>query len=124
MIFLIELNLVTITILAPNLPVFFKKTSTGGVYFLPGEAVGGSKNDTQISGKVSKNDYALSDAPWSGRGDKGLYAPEGDRHITTTTSQRTDGLRKKRSFDSDVILMSRSIEVERGESESHISGDA
>lgn len=131
MIFLIELNLVTITVLAPNLPVFFKKTSTGGVYFLPGEAVGGSKNGTQLSShKGSKNTYALSNVvPWStSRSEAGVYTNEADRNVTFTTSQRGDDKHaKKASFDSDRILIRTSIEVERSlerqESESHQSGE-
>ena len=132
LIFLIELNLVTITVLAPNLPVFFKKTSTGGVYFLPGEVVGGSKNDTQLSSRRgSKNTYALSSVvPWSmSKSEGGVYTNEADRNATFTTSQRGDDRHtKKASFDSDRILIRTSIEIERSlerqESEWHQSGEA
>jgi hypothetical protein len=128
--FLIEQNVVTITVLAPNLPVFFKKTSTGGAYFLPGEAVGVSKNDTRMSSnRGSKHTYALSSIPWStSKSEGGVYTNEADRNVTFTTSQRGEGRdAKQASFDSDRILIRTSIEVERSlerqESESHQLGE-
>lgn len=122
MLFLIELNLVTITVLAPNLPVFFKKTSTGGVYFLLGEAVGRSKNDTR--GSKKKNTYFLSSIPWSTSKSEGVtYTSEAEHNVTSTFSQRREGKNgNEPSFDSDRILIRTSIEVERRSFEREISG--
>lgn len=116
MLFQIELNLVTITVLAPNLPLFFAKTSTGGVYFLPGEALGGSKSGTKTSNTYPSkgNSYALADkVRWSTRGDRVDLTGKGDDIITSTAVRGGEGGRGKRaSFDSDVILVRRSVDVE------------
>lgn len=127
MLFQIELNLVTMTVLAPNLPVFFQKTSTGGVYFLPGEAIGGSRSGTNPSNSVAaKVDcYALSNKTGhSTRVDGGVYTSKGDGIITSRATRGGEGrhLERRASFNSHVILMRRSVEVERvsdGEASDH-----
>lgn len=108
--FQIELNIMTMTVLAPNLPVFFQRASTGGVYFLPGEATNQSRRATDVSQELS---LKLNQLRWSGKGEAAVY--DGNLPHTTLTSTVSgtgnNGLTKKPSFDSDVILMQRSFEV-------------
>lgn len=109
MLLLIELNLVSITVLAPNLPVFFQNTSTGGVYFLPGEAVSTSKSGgADREGNAS---YALSNIYTGRSGGGGVTSVTGQGDGRGATQRAPRGRRE--SFDSDVILMRRSVEIER-----------
>lgn len=123
MLFLIELNLVSMTVLAPNLPVFFQNTSTGGVYFLPGEATGGTK-----SSKIRRDEntsYALSHV-YTGKSVGAVTSQAGHGEGSGGMQREQGGNRA--SFDSDVILMRRSIEIEQisetggSEPRSNISG--
>ena len=119
MLFQIELNIMTITVLAPNLPVFFQKTSTGGVFFLPGEATHGSKRGTE---PVNGDSAELKKVRWSSRQDGGVFDGKGDDGLTSTVTRTQNSAKeRKTSFDSDVILMQRSFEIMREEADGNAS---
>ena len=113
MLFQIELNIMTITVLAPNLPVFFQKTSTGGVFFLPGEATHSSPHGTE---RTNGNSAELNKMRWSHRQNAEVFDGKGADTLTTTVTRTQNSAKeRKASFDSDMILMRRSFDVAREE---------
>lgn len=105
MLFLIELNMFTLVVLAPNLPVFFQKTSTGGLHFVPAQSrmTGG----TSGSGKTGGS-YALS----ARRGkDEGALDSGKEDYIAKVACNSLKEATKRASFDSNVNLIRRSAEL-------------
>lgn len=105
--FLMELNFVTINVTAPSLPVFFEKTSTEGLHFVPGEAMrtkGGSM------AKYQGDIYVLSSRMKQSKRDDTKLSAKMDNE-TSTSKRRGDEKVRRTSFDSDAILVRRSVEI-------------
>lgn len=110
MLFQIELNIMTLTVLAPNLPVFFEKTSTGGIFFMPNETGPGSRRGTDPTPAKAAE---LDRVRWSSLHTGKVYdGKESDATNSTIIGTANGGKEKRASFDSDVILMSRSIDID------------
>lgn len=115
LLFIIEMFLSVMNLLAPNLPIFFDKTSTGGLHFRPGDT-----RKTAYSSSAGLSHYEDSSrgrfgSRVEGKGDKGNT--RGD-HIQLTeighnfsASIRGEQERRHSSFDSDAILVRRSVDV-------------
>lgn len=116
MIFLIELNLSIMNLLAPSLPMFFDKTSTGGLHFVPGDTMQTGKgtssggpshfasrqgNSSQIRSRIREGRSQFKEEP----------IPLGNRNGNFATSVRRDVEDDRGSFGSDKILVRQSFEV-------------
>jgi hypothetical protein len=103
---LAELALVTMTALAPNLPVFFQRTSTGALHFTPGDTMSGPAVPYVLSDLPTKKVKDGSDVYAGKKGFGNIKVrPAQDQHPG-------NGIRKRSSFDSDAILVRHSVEVE------------
>lgn len=107
--FLIDLNVVTMTVLAPNLPVFFAKTSTGGLNFMPNETLTARSRSNADSFKMKKSNT-------TSRSHSLPYAGGRNSVLETTISHGLDRQRLN-TFGSDVIMLRQSLEVRDGEEE-------
>ena len=101
-----------IQLISDRRPFFFEKTSTGGLYFQPGDHASSKGAGTTSASNI--NSYALSSGIRRTRGDTERYGGKGDM---VSSIQRSDGGTKRASFDSDVILVRRSVEIERESTE-------
>lgn len=103
MLFLIDLSIIIITVLSPNLPVFFAKTSTGGLNFMPNETLTARSKSNAESYKPGKSNGMrshVSNRPHDGR-----------RDTVLTTISHCEGNDRSQSFGSDVIILRRSVEI-------------
>ena len=115
MVFLIELNLSIMNLLAPSLPMFFDKTSTGGLHFVPGDTLrtdkGSSSNrPSNLGSRQVKNSQLRS------RTRERSQFEEEPIHLTKmngmfATTVRGDDKARQASFDSDRILVRHSVEM-------------
>lgn len=120
MVFLIELNLSIMNLLAPSLPMFFDKTSTGGLHFVPGDtmqtAQGTSINGpSHLASRQAKNSQLRSRVR-DGRSqyeDEPIQLSKMDGMFATTVQRDRyrDGEEDRASFGSDKILVRQSFEV-------------
>lgn len=115
LLFLIELFLSVMNLLAPSLPVFFDQTSTGGLYFRPDDnprtatysssaqrsRTGVSKNNTRV--KNTMDDDVRDD-------DRSVELTKMNNAFSAS-ARREQQQSGRTSFDSDAILVRRSIEV-------------
>lgn len=107
MLFLIDLSIIIITVLSPNLPVFFAKTSTGGLNFMPNETLTARSKSNAESYKLDKGNGVHSHA--SSR------PHDGRRDTVLTTISHCEGNDRSKSFGSDVIMLRRSVEIRAAE---------
>lgn len=119
LVFIAEVLLSVMNLLAPSLPVFFDQTSTGGLHFVPGNTPRttqfsssgpsqklGSVDERQIprAQQQTKSKSAMQQGS-SGR----MGFPNADN--LCSTSIRCDEELRETSFDSDTILVRRSVEI-------------
>ena len=113
--FICEILFSVMNLLAPSLPVFFDQTSTGGLHYVPGDktprttqfssfglsqtGVRTGQNTRVKSGIDSrvKEDFDLAEMSKAG----GMFS----------TSIRRQEERGRTSFDSDAILVRRSVDI-------------
>jgi hypothetical protein len=116
LIFIIEILLSVMNLLAPSLPVFFDQTSTGGLHFVPGN----TPRTTQFSASGPSQKLGSVDERQSTRAQRKMdsVAPQGTRtmdfskanNLCSTSIRRDEDLRET-SFDSDTILVRRLVDV-------------
>jgi len=120
MVFLIELDLSIMNLLAPSLPMFFDKTSTGGLHFVPGDTMHTAKGTSsggpsQSASRQAKNSQLRSRVR-EGRSmyeDEPIQLSKMDGMFATTVQRdrNRDGDEDRASFGSDKILVRHSFEV-------------
>jgi hypothetical protein len=103
-------------LLAPSLPVFFDQTSTGGLHFVPGN----TPRATQFSSSGPSQKVGSVDEHQGTRAkqkNKSAVRQDNDTMELSnmsnlcSTSIRRDQDRRATSFDSDTILVRRSVEI-------------
>jgi hypothetical protein len=116
LVFVMEVLFSVMNLLAPSLPVFFDQTSTGGLHFVPGNAPRttqfSSSGPSQKLGSVDEFQHTRAKQT-----NKSVVRQEDDtmelsnmRNVCSTTI-RWDQDRRAASFDSDTILVRRSVEI-------------
>ncbi|KAM0723745.1 hypothetical protein Q7P37_000735 [Cladosporium fusiforme] len=114
LLFLIELFLSVMNLLAPSLPIFFDQTSTGGLYFRPDD----NPRTTPYSSSAqrSRTDGSKSATRTKNTADNFTKDEENLielRKVKHRFSASVSGVPEqgRTSFDSDAILVRRSVEV-------------
>jgi hypothetical protein len=122
LVFIAEVLLSVMNLLAPSLPVFFDQTSTGGLHFVPGNtprttqfsssgpsqklgSVDERQNFARAQQQKNKRESAIKQG--SGGGAVGFSSTN---NLCLISIRRDEELRET-SFDSDTILVRRSVEI-------------
>ncbi|GAB7330360.1 hypothetical protein MBLNU13_g01988t2 [Cladosporium sp. NU13] len=114
--FIAEVLFSVMNLLAPSLPVFFDQTSTGGLHFVPGNTPRttqfSSSGPSQKLGSVDERQIARAQKEREGARKQGNSTMEfSNTNNLCSTSIRRDEDLGKTSFDSDTILVRRSVEI-------------
>jgi hypothetical protein len=117
--FIAEVLLSVMNLLAPSLPVFFDQTSTGGLHFVPGNtprttqfsASGPSQKLGSVDERQSTRAQQLKNKreSVSKQGSGAAFSPS-TNNLCSISIRRDEELRET-SFDSDTILVRRSVEI-------------
>lgn len=114
LLFLVEVFLSVMNLLAPSLPVFFDQTSTGGLYFRPDD----HRRNTTYSSSAQRSRTAASKPSTRTRNTMINTAKDGDEavesvHMVNGFSASIGKEREVRRarLDSDAILVRKSVEV-------------
>jgi hypothetical protein len=116
LIFVAEVLFSVMKILAPSLPVFFDQTSTGGLHFVPGNTPrttqSSSSGPSQKFGSVDERQLARAQKERESTREQGNDTMEfsNTNNLCSTFIRRDEDLRET-SFDSDTILVRRSVDV-------------
>jgi hypothetical protein len=106
-------------LLAPSLPVFFDQTSTGGLHYVPGNnntrtnLVSSGQSQTAGGGgsvRTGQNSRAKSGIDSRVREDNDLVELSKTNGMFSTSIRRQEE-RRRTSFDSDAILVRRSVDI-------------
>ena len=90
------------------------------MFFLPGEATHSSRKGTEPE---DGNSAELNKIRWSHRQNGEVFDGKGDDTLTTTVTRTQNSAKvRKTSFDSDTILMRRSIDVATEQEGTHPAG--
>jgi hypothetical protein len=116
LVFIAEVLFSVMNLLAPSLPVFFDQTSTGGLHFVPGN----TPRTTQFSSSGPSQKLGSVDERQITRAQKvrerarkqgnGTMEFPNTNNLCSTSIRRDEDLRET-SFDSDTILVRRSVEI-------------
>lgn len=116
LVFIAEVLLSVMNLLAPSLPVFFDQTSTGGLHFVPRN----TPRTTQFSSTGPSQKLASVDERQFTRVHKeresarkqgnGTSELPHTNNLCSTSIRRDEDLRET-SFDSDTILVRRSVDI-------------
>lgn len=116
LVFVSEVLFSVMSLLAASLPVFFDQTSTGGLHFVPGN----TPRTTQFSSSGPSQKLGSLDEHQNARArqrDRSVIREENNTMELSnmknvcSTSIRWDQDRRPTSFDSDTILVRRSVEI-------------
>jgi hypothetical protein len=116
LIFVAEVLLSVMNLLAPSLPVFFDQTSTGALHFVPGNTPRttqfSSSGPSQKLGSIDErqNARAQKERESATRQGNGTMEFSNANNLCSTFIRRDEDLRET-SFDSDTILVRRSVDV-------------
>lgn len=117
LVFVAEVLFSVMNLLAPSLPVFFDQTSTGGLHFVPGN----TPRTTQFSTSVPSQKLGSVDERQIMRAQqveresarkqgKDTMEFSNTNNLCSTSIRRDEELRET-SFDSDTILVRRSVDI-------------
>ena len=118
LVFVAEAFLSVMNLLAPSLPVFFDQTSTGGLHFVPGNTPHAtqfsSSGPSQKLGSVDERQNTR--AHMQKKRESAIKQGRGTTEFSNmnnlcSTSIRCDEDLRETSFDSDTILVRRSVEI-------------
>lgn len=112
--FIAEVFFSVMNLLAPNLPIFFDQTSTGGLHFVPGNTPRStqfnSSGPSQKFGSLANDRNTRTKHSDIGTA-RGANIELSRMSNMLTTSIHREQKRRTASFDSDAILVRRSVEV-------------
>jgi signal transduction histidine kinase len=117
--FICEILFSVMNLLAPSLPVFFDQTSTGGLHYVPGNnntrtnLVSSGQSQTAGGGgsvRTGQNSRAKSGIDSRVREDNDLVELSKTNGMFSTSIRRQEE-RRRTSFDSDAILVRRSVDI-------------
>jgi hypothetical protein len=117
LVFICEVLFSVMNLLAPSLPVFFDQTSTGGLHYVPGVQ---TPKNTQFSSSGASQTAGAARADQSSRAKPGIdsriWQDNDPVELSKmggmfSTSIRRQEERGRTSFDSDAILVRRSVDI-------------